>query len=74
MNTPNKALRKRMENQARHYNERQARAAEEGPMALVALWSEVCRKLAKDALQDGDRTVADALSSHLNDFYVRHTT
>jgi len=73
VNAAQRAAQKRRENQAAHYNAAQARAAEQGPMHLVAFWTNVCRKLAKDALDDGDRTVADKLSAHLNDFYRAHS-
>lgn len=64
---------KRAANQAAHYNAAQAKAAERGPLALVAFWLDVCRKLAKDALDQGDPTVANRLSARLNDFYREHT-
>ncbi|GAA3808765.1 hypothetical protein ACFQ0G_53100 [Streptomyces chiangmaiensis] len=64
-----KAAQARLANQAEHYNAAQARAAERGPMHLLTFWTNVCRKLAKDALENGDPTVANNLASHLNDFY-----
>lgn len=62
-----------MSNQADHYNEAQARAAEQGPMHLITFWTNVCRKLAKDALKNGDPSLAEGLAAHLNDFYQHHT-
>jgi hypothetical protein len=59
-------------NRAEHYNAAQAKAAAQGPMHLVTFWTNVCRKFAKDALDNGDPAVANALSAHLNDFYQRH--
>lgn len=73
MNAAERARRVRLENQAAHYNAAQAKAAEGGPMHLVTFWTNVCRKLAKDALDDGDQSVANKLASHLNDFYQAHT-
>jgi hypothetical protein len=64
---------KRAANQAAHYNAAQAKAAERGPLYLVAFWLDVCRKLAKDAQDRGDVSVANRLSSVLNDFYRQHT-
>lgn len=72
MTTPGQA-RKTLVNQTEHYNGRQAKAAEKGPMHLVGFWYEVTRKLAKDALENGDPAVANQLASHLHDFYQRHT-
>ncbi|MFJ8727659.1 hypothetical protein [Streptomyces sp. NPDC093269] len=69
MNAAQKAAQARLANQAEHYNAAQARAAERGPMHLLTFWTNVCRKLAKDALENGDPTVANKLASHLNDFY-----
>lgn len=71
--TPEQQAKRRLANQAAHYNSRQAAAAERGPMHLVGFWYEVCRKLAKDAQEAGDPAVANRLSSHLNDFYQAHT-
>ena len=62
-----------LSNQADHYNGQQSKAAEQGPMQLITVWTNVCRKLAKDALKNGDPSVADALATHLNDFYQRYT-
>ncbi|MCF0086705.1 MULTISPECIES: hypothetical protein [unclassified Streptomyces] len=73
MNAAQRAAQKRRENQAAHYNAAQARAAEQGPMHLVGFWSDICRKVAKDALAAGDRSVADKLAAHLNDFYRAHS-
>ncbi|MFF7335429.1 hypothetical protein [Streptomyces sp. NPDC008150] len=67
-----RAAQVRAANQAEHYNTEQAKAAERGPLHLITFWQNVCRKLAKDALTNGDPTVANALASHLNDFYQRH--
>ncbi|MFJ8929267.1 hypothetical protein ACIRLA_22080 [Streptomyces sp. NPDC102364] len=64
---------KTLSNQADHYNSAQHRAAEQGPMHLITFWTNVCRKLAKDALKNGDPRVAEALAAHLNDFYQRYT-
>lgn len=72
MNAAQRAAQNRLKNQAEHYNTRQAKAAEQGPLHLVGFWYEVARKLAKDALEDGDPTVANRLSSHLHDFYQGH--
>lgn len=66
------AAQKRLANQAQHYNTRQAQAAERGPLHLVGFWYEVTRKLAKDAADDGDPSVANQLASHLHDFYKAH--
>jgi hypothetical protein len=74
MNAQSKAAQARLANQAAHYNTAQARAAEQGPMHLITFWQNVCRKLAKDALENGDPSVANRLASNLNDFYQRHTT
>ncbi|CAL9667310.1 hypothetical protein SUDANB145_07226 (plasmid) [Streptomyces sp. enrichment culture] len=73
MNAAERAAQNRLKNQAAHYNDAQAKAAAQGPMHLITFWTNVNRKLAKDALENGDRTVADALASHLNDFYRRYT-
>lgn len=64
---------KTLSNQADHYNGQQVRAAEQGPMDLITVWTNVCRKIAKDALRNGDPRVAEALAGHLNDFYQRYT-
>lgn len=69
-----RAAQARLANQAEHYNALQAKAAAEGPMHLITFWTNVNRKLAKDALNDGDPTVAAKLAAHLNDFYRAHTT
>lgn len=74
MNAQQKAAQTTLANQADHYNTRQAKAAKQGPMHLVGFWYEVCRKLAKDALEDGDQKVAERLASHIHDFYKQHTT
>jgi hypothetical protein len=73
VNAQVKAEQKRLANQAEHYNTAQAKAAAQGPMHLITFWTNVCRKLAKDALDNGDPAVAQRLASHLNDFYQRHT-
>lgn len=73
MNAAQKAAQARLANQAAHYNAAQAKAAAQGPMHLVTFWTNVCRKLAKDALDNGDRAVADRLAAHLNDFYRAYT-
>lgn len=73
MTKQQQAARKRLENQAAHYNAAQAKAAEKGPMELITFWTNVCRKLAKDALEKGDPAIAHRLASHLNDFYRDHT-
>jgi hypothetical protein len=73
MNAQQRAAQKTLANQAAHYNARQAKAAERGPMELVGFWYEVCRKLAKDALENGDPSVANRLASHFHDFYKGHT-
>ncbi|MFH9426369.1 hypothetical protein [Streptomyces sp. NPDC017529] len=73
MTTPAKALQQTLANQAEHYNAAQAKAAGRGPMHLITFWTSVCRKLAKDALEDGDPEVANRLAAHLNDFYRAHT-
>ena len=72
MNAAQRAAQTRA-NQAEHYNAAQAKAAERGPLYLVAFWLDVCRKLAKDALGNGDPTVAARLAAVLNDFYRGHT-
>lgn len=64
-----KAREKRLANQAAHYNAAQAKAAEKGPMELITFWQNVCRKLVKDELDDGNPALANAFASHLNDFY-----
>lgn len=74
MNAAQKAAQKTLANQAAHYNAAQAKAAEKGPMELITFWQNVCRKLVKDALENGDRSLADQFAGHLNDFYRRHTT
>lgn len=68
-----RAEEQRRANQAEHYNAAQAKAAQQGPMHLVTFWTNVCRKLAKDALDGGDPAVANQLASHLNDFFRHHT-
>ncbi|NUS25046.1 MAG: hypothetical protein HOV92_12600 [Streptomyces sp.] len=73
MSTAQKAAQRRLENQARHYNSRQAEAVQRGPMDVVALWFDASRKVAKNALEDGDPAVANALASHLHDFFQRYT-
>ncbi|WP_416519988.1 hypothetical protein [Streptomyces achromogenes] len=73
MNAAQKAAQARLANQAEHYNQAQAKAAQAGPMHLITFWTNVCRKLAKDALENGDPAIANALAAHLNDFYRAHT-
>ena len=73
MNAAQKAAQARLANQAEHYNAGQAKAAAKGPMELVTFWTNVNRKLVKDALENGDRSLADQFAAHLNDFYRRHT-
>jgi hypothetical protein len=73
VNAAQRAAQKRLENQAKHYNARQAEAVQKGPMAVVALWFDASRMVAKNALEDGDPNVANALASHLHDFFKRHT-
>lgn len=73
MTTP-RQVQKTLANQTEHYNAAQARAAEAGPLHLITFWTNVNRKLAKDALNNGDPSVAERLASHLHDFYQRHTT
>ena len=73
MNAAQRAAQARLKNRAEHYNAAQAKAAEQGPMHLVTFWTNVCRKLAKDALDNDDRSVADKLAAHLNDFFRAHT-
>jgi len=72
VNAAQKAAQARLANQAEHYNQAQAKAAEAGPMHLITFWTNVCRKLAKDALNDGNPDVANRLAAHLNDFYRAH--
>ncbi|MCI3279111.1 hypothetical protein [Streptomyces cylindrosporus] len=72
MTTPQQAAAARLQNQADHYNAAQAKAAQGGPMALITFWTNVNRKLVKDALASGDRSLADRLAKHLNDFYQAH--
>lgn len=73
MTTPQKAQQTRLANQAEHYNTAQAKAAQQGPLHLVTFWVNVIRKLAKDALENGDPSVAEAFASHCHDFFKRHT-
>jgi len=73
VNAAQRAAQARLKNQAEHYNAQQAKAAQRGPMELITFWTNVNRKLAKDALEAGDRTVADKLAAHLNDFFRAHT-
>lgn len=73
MNAAEKAAQTRMKNQAEHYNTQQGKAAAKGPMELITFWTNLNRKLVKDALEDGDRSLADRLAAHLNDFYRTHT-
>jgi hypothetical protein len=70
--TPAEQAKTRLKNQAEHYNTAQAKAAEAGPMHLITFWTNVCRKFAKDALENGDPSVANKLAAHLNDFYQAH--
>jgi hypothetical protein len=70
--TPAEQAKVRLKNQAEHYNAAQAKAAEAGPMHLITFWTNVCRKFAKDALENGDPSVANKLAAHLNDFYQAH--
>jgi hypothetical protein len=70
--TPAEQAKARLKNQAEHYNTAQAKAAEAGPMHLITFWTNVCRKFAKDALENGDPSVANKLAAHLNDFYQAH--
>ncbi len=72
MNAAQRAAAARLKNQAEHYNAAQAKAAAQGPLHLVTFWTNVCRKLVKDALDNGDPTVAERLAAHMNDFYRRH--
>lgn len=72
MNAAQRAAQARIANQAEHYNQAQAKAAAAGPMHLVTFWTNVCRKLAKDALENGDPSIANGLAAHMNDFYRRH--
>lgn len=74
MNAQQQAVQRRLANQAEHYNGQQAKAAGKGPMELITFWTNVNRKLAKDALNNGDRAIADKLAAHLNDFYRAHAT
>lgn len=60
-------------NKAEHYNAAQAKAARQGPMHLLTFWTNLCRKLAKDAVDNGDPSLANALAKHLNDFYRTHS-
>ncbi|TGB06546.1 hypothetical protein [Streptomyces sp. MZ04] len=69
----NRGQARTLSNQADHYNAEQARAAEKGPMHLITFWTNVCRKLAKDALEKGDPSLAEAYAAHCHDFYQRHT-
>lgn len=73
MTAARRAAQKRLENQAKHYNGRQADAVQKGPMHVVALWFDASRMVAKNALEDGDPAVANALASHLHDFFKRYT-
>lgn len=73
MNAAQRAAQARLENQAEHYNAAQAKAAKKGPMELITFWTNVNRKLVKDALENGDRSLADKFAAHLNDFYRSHT-
>lgn len=73
MTAAQRAAQKRLENQAKHYNSRQADAVQKGPMHVVALWFDASRMVAKNALEDGDPAVANALASHLHDFFKRYT-
>lgn len=73
MKAAQRAADKRLRNQAAHYNSRQAEAVKLGPMYVVALWFDASRKVAKNALDDGDPSVANALASHLHDFFQRYT-
>lgn len=73
MNAREKAAAARRANQAEHYNAAQAKAAAQGPMELITFWTNVNRKLVKDALENGDRSLADRFAAHLNDFYRAHT-
>lgn len=57
-------------NQTRFWNERQAAA--KTPQEHVEVWFDACRKLAVNAEQNGDSTVAAKLASHLHDFFVAH--
>lgn len=68
-----RAEEQRRANRAEHYNTAQAKAAAQGPMQLITFWQNVCRKLAKDALEAGDPAVANQLAAHLNDFFRHHT-
>lgn len=68
-----RAEQQRLANQAEHYNTAQAKAAAQGPIHLVTFWQNVCRKVAKDALDNGDPEIANRLASHLNDFFRHHT-
>lgn len=60
----------RQQNQAAHWNSKQAAA--KTPMDVVSVWYEACRMLAKHASKNGDAALANALASHLHDFYQRH--
>ncbi|MFK8851228.1 hypothetical protein [Streptomyces sp. Ac-502] len=73
MTTLAKAQQQTLANQAEHYNAAQAKAAERGPLHLITFWTNVCRKLAKDALEAGDPEVANRLAAHLNNFYRDYT-
>ena len=73
MNAAQRAIQQRLKNQAEHYNTAQAKAAQKGPMELITFWTNVNRKLVKDALENGDKSLADKLAAHLNDFYRAHT-
>lgn len=72
MNAAQRAAEQRLKNQAEHYNAAQAKAAARGPMELITFWTNVNRKLVKDALDNGDRSLADRFAAHLNDFYRAH--
>jgi hypothetical protein len=72
VNAQARAAQTRLANQAEHYNTAQAKAAAKGPMELITFWTNVNRKLVKDALENGDRGLADKFAAHLNDFYRSH--
>lgn len=60
-------------NQAKHWNDRQAAAAERGPDHVAAVWWDACRMLARKAEKTGQSDVWSQLASHLHDFFRHHT-
>ncbi|GAB3127473.1 hypothetical protein GCM10027160_52180 [Streptomyces calidiresistens] len=64
--------RTRAQNQARHWQQRQADAAARGPAAVASVWFDAARMVAKQRALNGSPEVWDDLAKTLKAFYERH--